>query len=395
MLGNKSISAIITIAFAISILLISFSFYILNQNLKLQTYRYIENRISYFNRKAIREFKDDLNNLGYTYIEPEKSFFEKAKILYTFERGRKKIEYIKYNNKFFIYITAPNGTILLKDNKHISYNKKLFYFIFGITIFILLILYFIIIKKLLPLKKLLLHVKELADEKFDTSFNIEGDDEISTLAKEFQKSAKKLKELKLSRDIFVRNIMHELKTPITKGKLLLSLPESETNRELMEKVFYRLQNLIEEFSGIERFLSLKKSLNLKNYFLDDLIDSALDLTLFDESNIIKEYENQKIKVDFKLFVIALKNLIDNGIKYSKDNKIIIKNKGEVLLFCNRAEPLKYPFSHYLEPSYDEKSDKLSLGIYITNHILKAHNFTFNYEYKDGKNIFILQPQHKL
>jgi len=113
MLGNKSISAIITIAFAISILLISFSFYILNQNLKLQTYRYIENRISYFNRKAIREFKDDLNNLGYTYIEPEKSFFEKAKILYTFERGRKKIEYIKYNNKFFIYITAPNGTILL------------------------------------------------------------------------------------------------------------------------------------------------------------------------------------------------------------------------------------------------------------------------------------------
>ena len=248
-----------------------------------------------------------------------------------------------------------------------------------------------LIKKLIPLKKLLLHVKSLADEKFDVSLDIKGDDEIALLAKEFEKSVKRLKELKLSRDIFVKNIMHELKTPITKGKLLLELPLDDDTKEQLQKVFYRLQNLLNEFLQIENFLSIKQKLNKKSYILDDLVDSAIDISLYDESLVVKKYENIRLNVDFKLFIIALKNLIDNGIKYSKDKKVTITNSKNSIKISNNATALNYPLEKYFEPSFDENSNKLSLGIYITNYILKDNLYRLSYEHVEGKNIFMIVP----
>ena len=36
-------------------------------------------------------------------------------------------------------------------------------------------------------------------------------------------------------NVFIRNIMHELKTPITKGKIIVELPNSEENDEKLKK----------------------------------------------------------------------------------------------------------------------------------------------------------------
>ncbi len=387
MLKKESIFFIITVSFALSIVLIVFSFYLLNKNLELQKYRYVENRISYFNHKATIDVLGDLDSLGYQYIDKKDKILKNSKLLYSFKRGRKDIEYIKYHKKFYIDFKTPRGEVLLLDKKHISYNKRLFFIIFIITIITIISLYIIVMKKLLPLKRLHIQVKKLAGENFDMVLDIEGNDEIATLAREFKRSAKRLKELKLSRDIFVRNIMHELKTPITKGKLLLTLPPDKTNRELLEKVFYRLQYLIEEFSQIERFLSVKQSIDFQSYLLDDLVDSAIDISFYEEEKIIKEYENIKLNIDFKLFVIAIKNLIDNGVKYSNTKKVTIKTEGNSILFINDGEKLKYPFENYLEPSYNKESSRLSLGIYITNYILKSNKYRLDYRYENNKNIF--------
>ena len=392
MLKKESIFSIISISFIVSILLMIFSFYLLNRNLELQRFRYVENRVSYFNHKKMVEIMNDLDNLGYVQIAQKKKIIKNSKVLYRFKRGRKYIEYLKYHKNFYIYFKTPRGEILLQDKKHISYNKRLFFLIFALTIVTLLMLYIVVIKKLLPLKRLHTQVKKLADENFDITLDIEGNDEIAVLAREFKKSTKKLKELKLSRDIFIRNIMHELKTPITKGKLLLSLPPNDTNRELMEKVFYRLQHLIDEFSQIERFLSMKHSANFQPYFLDDLVDSAIDISFYEEEKVIKEYKNIKLSVDFKLFIIAIKNLIDNGIKYSNTQKVIIKTEGHSILFINDGQKLRYPLENYLEPSYSKESDRLSLGIYITNYIVQTNNFKLSYEYVDNKNIFAIHTE---
>ncbi len=391
MLKKDSILSIITLSFAISMIVILLSFYILNKNLSLQEYRYIENRVSYFNQKPIYNISNELKNLGYKMISNQKDIIQNAKVIYETKRGKKQIKYLKYNKLFYLYIQTPNNKILLLDKKFLNYDNTTLFLIFSTIMLIFISLYILILKKFLPIKKLLLNVKNLANENFDINFNIKGNDEIAVLAKEFKKSVKKLKELKLSRNIFVRNIMHELKTPITKGKLLLAIPDNKHTKEDLEKVFYRLQSLLDEFTQIENFLSINKQINSKTYFLDDLVDSAIDISLHEERSIKKEYKNIRLNVDFKLFIIALKNLIDNGIKYSKTKSVTIKNDKDSILIINQSEALNYPLEKYFEPSYDEKSNKLKLGIYITNYILKENSFKLTYKHEKDTNIFTISP----
>ncbi len=81
-----------------------------------------------------------------------------------------------------------------------------------------------------------------------------------------KKSAQKLKNIKESRNIFIRNIMHELKTPITKGKFLLQLEKSDENIEKLKMVFNRLESLINEFATIEELISQNRVLEKKELF---------------------------------------------------------------------------------------------------------------------------------
>ena len=45
--------------------------------------------------------------------------------------------------------------------------------------------------------------------------------------------------------------MHELKTPITKGRFLTQLEQNPENNEKLKSVFNRLESLINEFASIE------------------------------------------------------------------------------------------------------------------------------------------------
>ncbi len=123
------------------------------------------------------------------------------------------------------------------------------------------------LKKLLPLKELKDKVINFGDEKFDFELsNSSSKDEVTLLANEFKKSAQKLKNIKESRNIFIRNIMHELKTPITKGKFLLQLEKSDENIEKLKMVFNRLESLINEFATIEKLISQNRVLRKEELF---------------------------------------------------------------------------------------------------------------------------------
>ena len=188
--------------------------------------------------------------------------------------------------------------------------------------------------------------------------------------------------------------MHELKTPIIKGKFLTQLEFSQENQNKMEKVFYRLESLINEFATIEELISSRKKIEKKSYFLEDVVDDAIDILMCEEDEVEKHIENFKIKVDFKLFCIALKNLIDNGIKYSKDKKVVIKTDGDKIILQNSGEKLLYPLENYFEPFFKgdnvKSNQSFGLGLYIVKNILDANGFTLEYEYNDGFNNFIIK-----
>lgn len=339
--------------------------------------------------------KEYLEFMNLSLVEDTNSILKDKALHLEVERHRGPLSFKRFslNGNTYLYIKTHKYKFLLLDkNQKDDFNVYLVY-IFILILIIFTLLYITIIKKIQPLRVLQDKVKNFANEEFDIEYVNDKKDEISQLANEFSKSAKRLKTIKEARNVFIRNIMHELKTPIAKGQILIQLPQDEANLELMQKVFYRLESLINEFASIEELISTKKSLDTKEYHLSDIIDNALDLLMHEEENVIQEFENIKLRVDFKLFSIAIKNLLDNGLKYSTDKTVTIKTESSKIIFENKGEKLIYSLEEYFEPFFkadDVKSNQsFGLGLYIVKHILDANGFTITYEYRDGFNHFTI------
>ena len=414
-MNRQSIFFTITISFIISMILVIASFTILmTQNYKTKEALLFEKYVPIIkmvirkHRKdgITKEFTKNLEELNYTIITTKGevnaiTYNPLTKIIIEKKdtRDRDVFRVLKLNDTNYLYMKKKNKTILIRDNISSSDNTNIYVsLVFAIVIIIIILMYLITLRKLMPLKILKDKVKTLGDENFDFECcNSDGKDEVTLLAMEFKNSALKLKSLKESRNVFIRNIMHELKTPITKGKFLTQLEQNEENNEKLKSVFIRLEQLINEFATIEELISSTKNIDKKNYFFDDIIDNAKDILMLDDESIIQKYENKKLNVNFKLFSIAVKNLVDNAIKYSSDNKVTIKTENEDIIFENIGSELKYPLEKYFEPFFanEEKSDdSFGLGLYIVYNILKANNYTLEYEYKDNINIFICKKDEK-
>ena len=87
--------------------------------------------------------------------------------------------------------------------------------------------------------------------------------------------------------------------------------------------------------------------------------------------------------------IALKNLIDNALKYAISFPIIIKVDKNQISILNSGEKLSKEFEYYLKPFTQEliQRDGFGLGLSIVKKILDKHNFQLIYSYKNGFNIF--------
>lgn len=404
---KKSIIFTVNLTFIISFILISASFiFLYNVHQKRESY-FVYKRSMEITRMFLDEYRDhgvtkklirDLEGFNFSLIVDEK------KIKNILDSKNLKIKHVKKNRHVEFYSLKLNGTSLtyvkakkfraiLEDKMPISNDKSMPVLIYLVIVAVFFFLYFSIINKLRPLKELNKVVENFGNEEFDFEFSSLNEDEISKLMNEFAASAQKLKKLKESRNIFIRNIMHELKTPITKGKILIHLPKTEENIETMQKVFYRLEALINEFAAIEELISTKKELQKQEYHLEDIVDNSADILMCDEEEVIKEFENIKLSVDFDIFSIAVKNLLDNGIKYSKDKRVSVKSDGRKIIFENAGEKLKYPLESYFEPFFrgdDVKSNQsFGLGLYIVKHILDAHGMELKYEHQNNINRFII------
>ena len=406
-MNKQSIFFTISVSFIISILLVVISFLILlthdyrmQEGQLLDKYIPVTKMLNKQDYKYDEEFRKNLEEMNY------KLFLDKNEINAIIYNPKTKVSleriHPKHNDIFriinldevnYIYMKRKNETILLKDENTINSNTHIYIIlVFAILFITIILVYLITLRKLIPLKILKDKVKTLGDENFDFECcNSNAKDEVSLLAQEFKKSALRLKSLKEARNIFIRNIMHELKTPITKGKFLTSLEQNEQNNEKLKSVFNRLESLINEFASIEELISSSKNIEKRFYFLDDVIDNAKDILMIEDTYVISKYDNKKIEVNFKLFSIAIKNLIDNAVKYSSSKKVVIKNENENIIFENEGSKLAYPLEKYFEPFFsneDKSKDSFGLGLYIVFNILKANNYTLEYEYTDGINRFI-------
>lgn len=304
---------------------------------------------------------------------------------------------IEYHDKIYFWVESLKHPILLADNDAEPYNSISLLSSFGTVIVVVLVSFALIIHRLNPLRRLRRQIARFGEGKLDISFQMKGSDEIALIANELDTTQKKIRELIESRTLFLRNIMHELKTPIAKGRIASTMLTDEKQQTRFIGIFERLESLIGEFALIEEITSGHQNLEKSEYRLIDIIDGAVDRAMIDYDMVEAHVDaSVKLNVDYRLFVTAVKNMIDNAIKYSPDGKMIIRMEGEEILFINRGEALNKPLSYYMEAFHKEHvaKDSFGLGLYIVDAILKEHDYVLAYERRGDTNCFIFVPNEK-
>ncbi|MDY0116121.1 MAG: ArsS family sensor histidine kinase [Sulfurimonadaceae bacterium] len=298
---------------------------------------------------------------------------------------------LQYKSIIYFHIETPSGSIIIEDEELKPYRPWNILYVYTTVIAVIAFSFFLILQKLRPLIRLRRKIALFGNGNLNISFKTNGSDEIALVSNELENARKKINTILDSRTLFLRNIMHELKTPIAKGTIATQMLESQKQRDRFCSIFGRLESLVNEFALIEEVTSIGDKAEFNEYRLIDVIDGAIDMAMVDVTLVSVEVEpNTKVHVNYKLYTTAIKNMIDNGIKYSSDSKVAILYKNNELYFESRGECIKHSLQYYIEPFTKENPSKNSfgLGLYLVDSILKVHEQVLAHEYEDGINRFI-------
>jgi len=303
---------------------------------------------------------------------------------------------MRYKKSMFLFIQNETFNVGFESMATRNINEPLWLGYF-ITLGLLISLYYSVLSSLLPIKKLNSHIQKFAGGNLDImDLEVKGDDEIANLTREFNNAVEKIRELIRSRQLFLRTIMHELKTPIGKGRIVAEMVDDETQQARLVSVFERLDILINEFAKIEQLLSKSYSLNLQECHFSLLLEQTKDILLlddFDEKVNVKIQDDVVLNVDFQLFTLALKNLVDNALKYAEDKKVFIVCDEKKVTISNRGTPLPISIDHYKQAFIRDKNKKaggLGLGLYIIDKICALHKFKLDYFHENNMHNFVIK-----
>ena len=400
---NISVSTFIHTIFIIALIVISLTFYILlqatqDQRKLQQLYRYkliadtflTINDINQ-NSKVVKSLlkKEALEPIDMQSVR--KLIEDKGVTIFSGHSIYGDVKVFQVDDKFYFYVDRYNFSLFLKDNRPYDYTTQLIFTIAFVLVLFLIFLYLMVLKKLYPLKRLNSQIQKFAKGDLDIKIEMDGDDEIAKIGKSFDKAIKHIRQLISSKNLFMRNIMHELKTPITTSRIIAENVEDEMSRNILIKSFNRMNELIEELAQIERITMYNFAPKKREYLLSEIIDETKDMLLKGEEYYKFNYTNKKVFTDKSLLSLVLKNLIDNAIKYSPNRLAIVDFVDKKIMVKSKGERLKHDLSYYIEPfSQEEKrSSGFGLGLYIVDNIVEKLGGEFKYRYDEVKkeNIF--------
>ncbi len=289
-----------------------------------------------------------------------------------------------------ILISNDRFKLYLENKNKPKYPVKRI-IVFTIVFLLIIILYLWVVRSLRPISQLKNKIKTFSQGNLDIQCASDRNDEIGEVANEFDHAVTTIRELIQSRQLFLRAIMHELKTPIAKGRLMSEMLTDEKSKVRLHSVFERLNLLIDEFAKIEKITSKNFELNLNSYKMSDIVEASIDMLMVENPSRLITIDLKTdyiVKVDFELFALVVKNLLDNAIKYSTDKHVIVVIDTNKIDIINRGEILAEPLENYYKPFHTSKNS-LGLGIYIVKSILDIHHMELEYMHEENKNIFTI------
>lgn len=204
----------------------------------------------------------------------------------------------------------------------------------SISIFVAIIGYFISKITLEPLTRFLRNIKKIIDGQVYTRMEIKGNNELSELGRAINTMTEKLEQIDTSRQEFVANVSHELKTPLSSIKVLSDtiLLQEEMPTEMYREFLQDINSEIDRMSNIiTDLLSLVKldyrepqvNLNISDLDLNNLLSEIIKrlYPLAEQKNIdivLENYKNVSIEADEMKISLAISNLVENAIKYTPE-----------------------------------------------------------------------------
>ena len=185
-----------------------------------------------------------------------------------------------------------------------------------------------------PFKRLLASFERVSYGDLDTDIMEDAYKETIQLSQAVQKSLRKLKAVDQSRQEFVSNVSHELKTPITSIRVLadslMSMEEvpAELYREFMADISDEVDRENQIITDLLTLVKMDKSAQSQMNITQTNINEELELILKRLRPIAKRSNVELIlesirevtgDVDRVKFSLAVSNLVENAIKYNVDS----------------------------------------------------------------------------
>lgn len=208
--------------------------------------------------------------------------------------------------------------------------------------------------------------------------------------------------------IFVANISHDLKTPITIIRANADLIENEVKNKKSIKYIQqeteKLNHLVNEMLTLTRIDNTISKENFKNF---NFGDSLFDVVLPFESIAYEKGIKFNINIDESTNYFGNETniqklaeiLIDNAMSYTAKGGIVDvdayeSSKAVTLSVTNTGEPISDEkkeeiFDRFYRESKSREStgNHYGLGLSIASTIVKKHNGKISVESKNGKNTF--------
>ena len=199
-----------------------------------------------------------------------------------------------------------------------------------LSIFLSWLLSTILVK---PLARVTKAIEDLTDGMQDDAISVPDYTETELITDAFNKMVNRMKILDESRQEFVSNVSHELKTPLTSMKVLADslvgqqgVPE-ELYQEFMGDItaeIDRENKIITDLLSLVKMDKKAADLNITHMDINQLLEDILKRLrpIADKRNIdliLDCFRPVEADVDEVKFTLAISNLVENGIKYNVDD----------------------------------------------------------------------------
>lgn len=222
---------------------------------------------------------------------------------------------------------------------------------------------------------------------------LNGNDEVSALARDFNHMAERIDQMMASQRQLVSDVSHELRSPLARLRIALELAQRSSNPTSMlhkiGKEADELEQMVTQLLSLARMESGQASLDRQAIDLCPLLEKIAEDANFEGATEDRQVQLQhcdpvKIHIDPVLMHAAIENVVRNALRYSPPGKpVIIQSElrpGQLLIHIEDQGPgvpeqdlqrLFEPFTRVAE-ARDRDSGGFGLGLAMTGKILEAH-----------------------